>query len=78
MTTDDYSGLERFAEVDATGEDALFISFNEIDLHIAPVLLGDGIRLFDNPGGAPVRLELRNGDDPTAAVNVRYHPVATR
>ncbi len=27
---------------------------DEIDLHIAPVLLGDGIRLFDNPGGAPV------------------------
>ena len=51
---------------------------DEIDLHIAPVLLGDGIRLFDNPGGAPVRLELQNGDDPTAAVNVRYHPVATR
>lgn len=51
---------------------------DEIDLHIAPVLLGDGIRLFDNPGGAPVRLELRGGDDPAAAVNVRYHPVATR
>jgi dihydrofolate reductase len=51
---------------------------DEIDLHIAPVLLGDGIRLFDNPGGAPVRLELLNGDDPTAAVNVRYRPVATR
>jgi dihydrofolate reductase len=51
---------------------------DEIDLHIAPVLLGDGIRLFDNPGGAPVRLELLNGDDPTAAVNVRYHPVVTR
>jgi dihydrofolate reductase len=49
---------------------------DEIDLHIAPVLLGDGIRLFDNPGGAP-GLELLNGDDPTAAVNVRYHPVAT-
>jgi ubiquinone/menaquinone biosynthesis C-methylase UbiE len=29
MTTDDYSGLERFAEVDATGEEALFISFLE-------------------------------------------------
>lgn len=27
---------------------------DEIDLHIAPVLLGDGIRLYDNPGGAPV------------------------
>jgi dihydrofolate reductase len=50
---------------------------DEIDLHIAPVLLGDGIRLFDNPGGAPIRLELLNGDDPTAAVNVRYHPGAT-
>jgi dihydrofolate reductase len=23
---------------------------DEIDLHVAPVLLGDGIRLFDNPG----------------------------
>ncbi|MBO4269494.1 dihydrofolate reductase family protein [Microbispora triticiradicis] len=51
---------------------------DEIDLHIAPVLLGDGIRLFDNPGGAPVRLELLNGDDRSAAVNVRYHPIATR
>ena len=50
---------------------------DEIDLHIAPVLLGDGIRLFDNPGGAPVRLELLNGDDPTAAVNVRYRPATT-
>ena len=27
---------------------------DNIDLHIAPVLLGDGIRLFDNPGGSPV------------------------
>ena len=49
---------------------------DEIDLHIAPVLLGDGIRLFGNPGGAPVRLELLDGDDRSAAVNVRYHPVA--
>jgi dihydrofolate reductase len=51
---------------------------DEIDLHIAPVLLGDGIRLLDNPGGAPIRLELLNSDDPSAAVNVRYHPVATQ
>jgi hypothetical protein len=28
-----------------------------IDLHIAPVLLGGGIRLFDNPGGTLVRLD---------------------
>ncbi|MET8081864.1 dihydrofolate reductase family protein [Streptomyces sp. NPDC005303] len=26
---------------------------DEIDLHMVPVLLGDGIRLFDNPGGGP-------------------------
>ena len=49
---------------------------DEIELHVAPVLLGDGIRLFDNPGGVPVRLELLNGDDPTAAVNLRYHPIS--
>ncbi|MFD5336523.1 dihydrofolate reductase family protein [Streptomyces hawaiiensis] len=47
---------------------------DEIDLHIAPVLLGDGIRLFDNPGGAPVRLELLTGEDRTAVVDVRYRP----
>lgn len=47
---------------------------DEIDLHIDPVLLGDGIRLYDNPGGAPVGLELVNGDDPAAEVNVRYRP----
>jgi dihydrofolate reductase len=50
---------------------------DEIDLHIAPVLLGDGIRLFDHPGGAPVRLELLHGGDRTAAVDVRYRPRPT-
>ncbi|WP_327400869.1 dihydrofolate reductase family protein [Streptomyces sp. NBC_01288] len=50
---------------------------DEIDLHIVPVLLGDGIRLYDNPGGAPVRLGLLNGDDHAAAVNVRCRPVGT-
>ena len=39
-------------------------------------LLGDRIRLLDNPGGAPIRLEMLNGDDPNAAVNVRYHAAA--
>jgi dihydrofolate reductase len=42
---------------------------DEIDLHIAPVLLGDGIRLYDAPGGAPIRLQ------PTAAIDVRFRPV---
>lgn len=47
---------------------------DEIDLHIAPVLLGEGIRLYDNPSGAPVRLHRLGGSDPTWAVNVRYRP----
>ncbi|MFE9921060.1 dihydrofolate reductase family protein [Streptomyces sp. NPDC005774] len=50
---------------------------DEVEVHVAPVLLGDGIRLFDHPGGAPVRLALLNGDDPTAAVNLRYSPVTS-
>lgn len=51
---------------------------DEIDLHVAPVLLGDGIRLFDNPGAAPMGLDLLNGDEPTAVVNLRYRPVPVR
>ena len=48
---------------------------DEIDLHIAPVLLGDGIRLYDNPGGAPIPLDRYDADGPTTyEVNVRYRP----
>jgi dihydrofolate reductase len=50
---------------------------DEIDLHIAPVLLGDGIRLYDSPGGKPVRLHLAGPGDPTSVLNVRYRPAAT-
>ncbi|MFC8662551.1 dihydrofolate reductase family protein [Streptomyces sp. NPDC057199] len=61
----------------SVGRQALELGLiDEIDLHIAPVLLGDGIRLFDNPGGAPVKLRLLNGDIPTAEINVRYRPAA--
>jgi dihydrofolate reductase len=45
---------------------------DEIDLHIAPVLLGDGIRLFDNPGGAPVRLDRVHDGAPNAVLDVRF------
>jgi dihydrofolate reductase len=47
---------------------------DEIDLHVLPVLLGDGVRLHDNPGGSPVPLELVNGD-PVEEVNLRYRAV---
>ena len=37
---------------------------DEIDLHIVPVLLGEGVRLYDNPGGKPVRLHRVGDGDP--------------
>ena len=49
---------------------------DEIDLHIAPVLLGDGIRLYDRPHGEPIRLDRVGGEDSKAVVNVRYRPMA--
>lgn len=48
---------------------------DEVDLHVAPVLLGDGIHLYDNPGGHPIRLSTPDGADLSAAVNLRYRPV---
>jgi dihydrofolate reductase len=48
---------------------------DEIDLHIAPVLLGHGIRLYDNPGAEPLRLRRLGEADPASVVNVRYRPV---
>lgn len=50
---------------------------DEIDIHIAPVLLGDGIRLYHNPGKAPIRLH-RLDDDPTLTARVRYRPSSAR
>ncbi|HEX6354020.1 dihydrofolate reductase family protein [Actinophytocola sp.] len=50
---------------------------DEIDLHIEPVLLGDGIRLYDNPGGKPILLHRVGDAGPTAEVNVRYRPATT-
>ncbi|MEV6848781.1 dihydrofolate reductase family protein [Actinoplanes sp. NPDC051411] len=47
---------------------------DEIDVHIAPVLLGDGIRLYDALGGQPLDLR-RDGDTPTRTVDLRYRPV---
>ena len=48
---------------------------DEIALHIAPVLLGHGLRFFDNPGGVPIHLHRLDTDDPHSEVDVRYRPV---
>ncbi|KRC67006.1 deaminase [Aeromicrobium sp. Root236] len=56
------------------GKQALELGLvDEIDLHLAPVLLGDGIRLYDAPGSKPVRLAMV-GDAAKRAVNLRYRP----
>jgi dihydrofolate reductase len=47
---------------------------DEIDLHIAPVLLGHGIRLYEQLGGSPIYLHRVGADDPTAELSVRYRP----
>ena len=47
---------------------------DEMDIHIAPVLLGDGIRLYDRPGGPFVPLTLVNGDAGRVEVDLRYRP----
>jgi len=40
---------------------------DEILVGVVPVLLGDGVRLFDRPGGANVRLEpLRQASSPNS------------
>lgn len=49
---------------------------DKIDLHLAPILLGDGIRLYDNLRGRPIRLHQPEADDPVTVVNVRYGPLA--
>lgn len=49
---------------------------DEIDLHIEPILLGEGIRLYDNPGSEPVHLHRVGDADPDSEVNVRYRPIA--
>lgn len=47
---------------------------DEFDLHIAPVLLGDGVRLYEAPGGTPVPLSRADGT--RSVVDVRLEPSA--
>ncbi len=47
---------------------------DEIDLHISPVLRGDGIRLSTTPGDGPSGFGATAPEDPAAAVNLRCHP----
>ena len=45
---------------------------DEIIVHVAPVLVGDGVRLFDRSGGEPVRLELTSSAVEGETTVLRY------
>jgi len=47
---------------------------DEILIHLAPHLLGDGVRLFDHLGG-PVRLEKTSATDGRLATHVGYRVI---
>lgn len=48
---------------------------DEILVVIAPILLGDGTRLFDRPGGTNVKLDLIRQDEVPNAANLWYRVV---
>jgi dihydrofolate reductase len=45
---------------------------DEIIVHVAPVLVGDGVRLFDRAGGEPVRLALISSEVEGETTVLRY------
>ncbi|MDX6591241.1 MAG: hypothetical protein QOJ13_437 [Gaiellales bacterium] len=45
---------------------------DELELHVVPVLLGGGVRLFDRLGGSPPLLELTRVVDSPTVTHLRY------
>lgn len=48
---------------------------DEIQLHLVPVLLGGGLRLFDHIGTRPIQLELMNVIEVPGVIHLRYRVV---
>jgi dihydrofolate reductase len=49
---------------------------DELELHVVPMLLGGGARLFDNLGGADVRLEQVRAVEAPGVTHLKYRAVA--
>ncbi len=45
---------------------------DELELHIVPVLFGDGARLFDNRGGAEIELEQVRAVEAPGVTHLKY------
>ena len=45
---------------------------DEIIVHVAPVLVGEGVRLFDKAGGPPIRLEAISSHEEGETTVLRY------
>jgi dihydrofolate reductase len=48
---------------------------HELELHVVPVLLGDGARLFDNLGDAEVQLEQVRAVEAPGVTHLKYRMV---
>ncbi|HZD70759.1 MAG TPA: dihydrofolate reductase family protein [Actinomycetes bacterium] len=47
---------------------------DELLIHLVPVLLGDGLRLFERPGGQPVRLHRLSLGQSGQVTDLRFSP----
>ena len=48
---------------------------DELELHVVPMLLGDGARLFDNLGDADVQLEQVRAVEAPGVTHLKYRVV---
>jgi dihydrofolate reductase len=81
------SALERAKEA-AGGKDVMLLGgaqvinqylaaglIDELELHVVPLLLGDGARLFDNLGDAEVELEQVRAVEAPGVAHLKYRVV---
>lgn len=55
-------------------DDVTFLNC-DLAVHIAPVLLGDGVRFYEAPGGEPVRWRGVEGNIEAEVVDRRFEPI---
>jgi dihydrofolate reductase len=51
-------------------------AIDEVLVHIAPVLLGDGVRLHEHPGGTNIKLERTSVTEAPRVTNLRFRVVS--